>query len=90
MDKQNLKISVLGKNYLISTDEAQEDVFAAAHLIDTMLKEQVSKVSVNDESKAAIIVALQLATDLNKILSRLSALENKIEQLNDLIKTDHC
>ena len=90
MDKQNLKISILGKNYLINTDEAQEDVFAAAHLVDSLLREQTSKVAVNDEGKVAIIVALQLATDLNKALNKLGGLENKIEQLNDLIQVEHC
>jgi len=88
MDKQSLKISILGKSYLINTDETQEDVFAAAHLVDSMLKEGTGKAPVTDESKVAVIVALQLATELNKALSKLSGLEGKIEQLNDLLQTE--
>jgi cell division protein ZapA (FtsZ GTPase activity inhibitor) len=88
MDKHNLKISILGKSYLINTDETQEDVFAAAHLVDSMLKEGTGKTPVTDESKVAVIVALQLATELNKALSKLSGLEGKIEQLNDLLQTE--
>lgn len=88
MDKQkSLKISILGKNYLINTDENQEDVFAAAGLVDSMIREQASKVAAGDECKVAVIIALQLATDLTKALNRLSGLENKVEQLNDLINT---
>lgn len=86
MDKQkSLKISILGKSYLINTDEVQEEVFAAANLVDSMLKEQMSKVAINDEGKIAVVVALQLATDLTKALNKLSGLENKIEQLNNLM-----
>lgn len=89
MDKQkSLKISILGKSYLINTDETQEDVFAAAHLVDSMLKESASKGSMVDESKVAVIVALQLATELNKALGKLSGFENKIEQLNDLLQIE--
>jgi cell division protein ZapA (FtsZ GTPase activity inhibitor) len=91
MDKQkNLKISILGKSYLINTDETQEDVFAAAHLVDSMLKEGAVKAPVTDEGKVAVIVALQLATELNKALNKLNGLEGKIEQLNNLLQTELC
>ncbi len=86
MDKQkSLKISILGKSYLINTDEVQEEVFAAANLVDRMLKEHMSRVSVNDEGKIAVVVALQLATDLSKALTKLNGLENRVEYLGNLI-----
>ena len=89
MDRQKkLKISILGKSYLINTDETQEDVFAAAHLVDSMLKESAVKGSVTDDSKMAVIVALQLATELNKALNKLNGFESKIEQLNDLFQAE--
>lgn len=89
MDRQKkLKISILGKSYLINTDETQEDVFAAAHLVDSMLKESAVKGSVTDDSKIAVIVALQLATELNKALNKLNGFESKIEQLNDLFQAE--
>ncbi|MFA6535569.1 MAG: cell division protein ZapA [Candidatus Babeliales bacterium] len=89
MDRQKkLKISILGKSYLINTDETQEDVFAAAHLVDSMLKESATKGSVTDDNKMAVIVALQLATELNKALNKLNGFESKIEQLNDLFQTE--
>lgn len=90
MDRQKkLKISILGKSYLINTDETQEDVFAAAHLVDSMIKENAAKASVSDDSKVAVIVALQLATELNKALNKLSGFESKIEQLNNLLQTEN-
>jgi len=89
MDRQKkLKISILGKSYLINTDETQEDVFAAAHLVDSMIKESAAKAPITDDSKAAVIVALQLATELNKALNKLSGFESKIEQLNNLLQTE--
>jgi len=89
MDRQKkLKISILGKSYLINTDETQEDVFAAAHLVDSMLKECATKGPVIDDSKVAVIVALQLATELNKALGKLNGFENKVEQLNDLLQIE--
>jgi cell division protein ZapA (FtsZ GTPase activity inhibitor) len=89
MDRQKkLKISILGKSYLINTDETQEDVFAAAHLVDSMLKESTLKISGPDDGKMAVIVALQLATELNKALIRLNEFESKIEQLNDLLQPE--
>ncbi len=89
MDGQKkLKISILGKSYLINTDETQEDVFEAARLVDSMLKESATKGRLVDDGKAAIIVALQLATELNKALGKLNGFERKIEQLNKLVQTE--
>lgn len=87
MDKQkNLKISIFDKSYFINTDEIEEEIFSAASLVDSMLREQNSKTSVKDKSKLLVIVALQLANDLGKALNRVSIFENKINLLSKLIK----
>ncbi len=80
MQKQ-LKITINGKHYAIATDEDDNDVYYAAQLVDSLLKSKTEKLPAGSEDKAALIVALQLATDLSKAQRELKSVEQKAEQL---------
>jgi len=81
--QKNIKITINSKQYAIATDEDENDVYAAAHLVDTLLKTKVS--SIQDEGKASLIVALQLATDLAKNKKLLQTYDQKVEHLISLL-----
>jgi len=84
--QKNLKISIFGKTYLISTDEDSGCVLQAAQLVDDLMKSNAGKVPVS-EDKIAVIVALQLATDLTKKNKELEAYQARIERLSLLVDT---
>jgi cell division protein ZapA (FtsZ GTPase activity inhibitor) len=85
--QKNLKITILGKQYCISTDEDSEDVIKAAQLVDNLMQMRVGNPAMSDE-KIAVIVALQLASELHQKARLLENLEQKTEELNDLLESE--
>jgi len=63
-EQKNLKISILGKSYVIATDEPSESVLLAAKRVDKLLTEKLDNVSSKNSEQVAIAVALELATEL--------------------------
>jgi cell division protein ZapA (FtsZ GTPase activity inhibitor) len=88
--QKNLKISILGKSYLIATDEDDKSIYQAAELVDTLMRSKLAKMPTGSasEDKVALIVALQLASDLMKKTEELQSYENRIEQLVLALTTD--
>ena len=84
MQKQ-LKVSINGKIYAIATDEQEQDIYDAAHLIDSLMqsKGDVSKSKMDERN--ALIVALQIATDLTKNRKLAQACEQRLERLVALL-----
>jgi len=66
--EKSLKITILGKSFFIVTDEDTEDILQAASLVDFLMREKLEKSPASNESKIALITALQIATDLKKNL----------------------
>ncbi len=87
MDMQkNLTISILGKSYSLSTDENADLVFQAAQKVDKMLRDKIDKVGkAISEEKLAVIVALELATELAKQNEALASFEQKALDLDSLL-----
>jgi cell division protein ZapA (FtsZ GTPase activity inhibitor) len=85
--QKNLKITILGKQYCISTDEDSEDVIKAAQLVDNLMQMRVGNPAMSDE-KIAVIVALQLASELHQKARLLENLEQKTEELKDLLESE--
>ena len=83
--QKNLKISIFGKTYLVLTDEDNGCVLQAAQLVDDLMKNNAGKMAPVGEDKIAVIVALQLATDLTKKNKELEAYRARIEQLTSLL-----
>lgn len=82
--QKHLKISINDKQYSIATDEIDTDIYSAAQLVDSMMKNKVGKVSTSNGESVATIVALHLATDLAKTQKMLEACENRLEKLLNL------
>ena len=85
MQKKQLKISINGKQYSVATDEDDKDIYQAAELVDRLLKKNIERIPAIDESKAALVAALNLATDLIKSKNMLYIYEQRVEQLVGLL-----
>jgi cell division protein ZapA (FtsZ GTPase activity inhibitor) len=83
--QKNLKISIFGKTYLISTDENSEVVMEAAGVIDRLMKTKSEHMPLQGEGRLAVIVALELATDLAKKMQEIKQWETKILELNQTL-----
>ncbi len=83
--QKHIKITILGKQYSVATDEHDEDLQAAAHMVDSLLQKESEKVVPSDIGKAALAVALQLATDLAKNKRMLQSYEQHVEHLLGLL-----
>ena len=84
--QKNLKISIFGKNYFISTDEDSEDVVEAARVVDNLMKDKSGHASLQGEGQLAVVVALELATELAKKRRLLELWEAKAAKLNRAIE----
>lgn len=85
MQKKQLKISINGKQYSIATDEDDKDVYQAVELVGVLLKKNIEGASAIDESKTALVAALNLATELIKSKNTLCMYEQRVEQLVRLL-----
>ena len=78
MDK---KVSIFGKNYVISNNEDEEKILQAAGVVDTMMKEAAKDQPDVSSSQIAVLVCLQLATDLREKQKLLWSVEKRVENL---------
>lgn len=86
--QKNLKITILGKQYCISTDEDSEDVIKAAQLVDNLMQMKIGSAAALSDEKIAVIVALQLASELHQKTRLLENLEQKTEDLKNLLESE--
>lgn len=82
----NLKVSILGKPYQVVTDEAQENILEASQLVDGMMREKTKGFPTTNESKIAVVTALELATELGKCKKSLKAFEDRLVELDGLLE----
>lgn len=83
--QRNLKVSILGKNYFVATDEHEADVINAAELVNQLAKSKSNKKSELD-ANVAIIIALELATHLAKKERLAENYEQKVMTLLALVE----
>lgn len=86
--EKSLKITILGKSFFIVTDEDTEDVLQAASLVDFLMQEKLEKSPSGNESKLALITALQIATDLKKSLREFDEYKKITESLVSFINQE--
>ena len=86
--EKSLKITILGKSFFIVTDEDTEDILQAASLVDFLMQEKLEKSPSGNESKMALITALQIATDLKKSLREFHQYKKDTEGLLSFINQE--
>jgi cell division protein ZapA (FtsZ GTPase activity inhibitor) len=80
--QRNLKVTILGKNYSVSTDENEADIVIAAELVNQLIKSKIGK-KIEIDQNVILIIALELATDLTK---KERSLVQREKQLLDLVE----
>ncbi len=83
---KKLNLMIFGKNYSICTDENEEDVSQAGEMVNSLLKEFATKASTKDESKFAVLAALQLAIDLTKSRKQLKLWQTEATIIMDSLE----
>lgn len=84
MQKQ-LKVTINGKQYSISTDEHDQDVLQAAQRVDTLIRDTTDKMPTIGADKIALMVALHLAIDLAKSQRLVELDEHRLENVVRLV-----
>lgn len=88
MKKQkNLKISILGHSFFITTDEDTDDILQAAEMVSDLMKEKIEKNPSGKEGSLALITALQIATDYKKNLREIDEYKKTTSQLSSLLES---
>lgn len=86
-DQRSLKISILGKNYSIVTDEQDDILNEAAVLVDGLMQQMVASTDSSAEMfKKTTFVALQVAVDLIKKQREIKTITNSTKSLNALLR----
>lgn len=87
--EKTLKISILGKSYTVVTDEQDVDVYAAAGMVDKFFQEKGLNLPAGQgqlADKIAVVVALQIATELVKAKKALKQCESACAGLTGMIE----
>ncbi len=85
-NQKDLKVSILGKSFSITTDENTEDILQAAELVNELIKEKLSKSPSSSENKIVLIIALQIAADLKKYVREFDQYKATTQRLTELLK----
>jgi len=86
MDKRKLKIDIFNDQYVLISDENEEDVRKASQMVDMLMKEIAKKSQLVDAKKVAVLAALRIASKLIDLESSLECCEIKHIELLDLIE----
>ncbi len=75
------KVSIFGETYTLVSDETDEQIIAAAHAVDILMREISEKSHLADPKRISILAALQLASQLKMIESEHMRLSSHIDQV---------
>lgn len=79
------KVSIFGQSYVLSSDEPEDQLIAAAQLVDNAMNQISQSTKITDSSKIAVIVALQLASKNLSAIDLVEKQDQYSEKLIDLI-----
>ena len=84
---KTIKVTILGKNYILSTDDNEQTVLNAVELVDRRMKEISNAMKLSDGQTAAVLVALELADEIKKQQLSLTRWQKKASDLGSLISS---
>ncbi|MBD3273310.1 cell division protein ZapA [Candidatus Dependentiae bacterium] len=82
---RTIKVTILGKNYTLYTDDNEQDIINAVELVDKRMKEIVAAMQNKDGYTAAVLLALELAGELKKQEKNLGLWQKKASDLGSLL-----
>ena len=83
--QKSVNVVILGKTYHLSTDENDEEILHAATLVDTLMRNKTEKMPSLHDERAAVVVALQLATELLQRRKTVEAYEYRTKKLVEVL-----
>lgn len=86
-EKLTCKVSICGKRYTLTTDEDELLIEQAAEIVDKLMAQKGSLVSGGtiDQSKIAVVTALQLATEMLKKEREIKLYERRAAEMVSLL-----
>ena len=82
---QPVKVRILDREYLVSSDEDQEQVQKIADYVDEKLKEVKENTEGLSEKKTAILAALNIANEYFQLLKEQDDLLARLRQRTELL-----
>lgn len=79
------KISVFGETYIVVSDEPEEQVFNTAKYVDDLMKHVAAKSGISESRRIAVLVSLQLASQLKDLEEKCALSARKECELSDHI-----
>ena len=86
-EKRTLKVSMCGKRYTVTTDEDEVLIEQAAEMINLLMNQKTSMMAGGtiDQSKLALVTALQIATEMLKKERELKLYERRTAEMVSLL-----
>lgn len=85
---KSYKVTILGDQYTLASDESGEMIVQAASVVDALMKEIAQHSKISDTKKIAVLAALQLAGKLAVSESENEAIKRHKEKLIDTINQE--
>jgi cell division protein ZapA (FtsZ GTPase activity inhibitor) len=82
---KKFKVSIFGDSYVLVSDEAEEHFNLSVQKVDALMRQVAAKSEVYDPKRIAVLVAVQLASQLKNSEERLVFYGSKEEELSELI-----
>lgn len=84
--RHTVKVSIVGEEYTIRSDETPEHTRAVARYVDNAIRQVLTASSVLETQRAAIMAALQITDELFKVQAAQQQLETGIEALSGEVR----
>ncbi len=79
------KVSIFGESYSLVSDDAESQVAGAAQRVDSLMRDIAQQAQVADPKKIAVLTALKLADQVQRLQEQLGQKNKEQERLLDLI-----
>ncbi|MFH0925868.1 MAG: cell division protein ZapA [bacterium] len=80
------EVEIFGQNYTIKSDSSPDYILRLAEYVDTKMREVRDNTNLTSESKIAILAALYITEELDKIQNQKQKVSECVEKkVNDLI-----
>lgn len=79
------KVSILKENYFLISDESEEHLTKSVNLLNSSLKEIITKVPNAELKKTIVLAALRFSSELLKSIQEIESFNNHSKQLTEFI-----
>lgn len=80
-EPKKYKLNIFGESYTLVSDEAESHVTAAAQVVDDLMTTMAKSFGSQDGKKLAVLVALQLSSQLLQAKSQMTHYKSEKERL---------